>query len=113
MAYQDEDRIERLEVCRAYAVFAGADGRQQLADDPAAYVRRLIADSDEPTPNEITVHQRSVTDEGGDWIDDILMTMKPEPTTPAPPPPDPPQALIFHQETGAAASRYITIVLGS
>lgn len=113
MEYEDATSPARAVRVETFGVYVVLGGGQQLGstDDVEGFIREVLASSGAPAPNQVLVHHMarpaSATD-STNWLDDLIATL-PEPTTPTP---DPPQALVFHQESGAAASRYITIVLG-
>jgi len=115
MAYEAQQRVKRIATFGVYELnLSGAD-LAAFTQDPEASLTRFLAEEGEPAPNQVVVRtqQPSLTEDAGDdLIAQIVMDLRGGGgATTAPP--DPPQALIFHQETGAATSRYITIVLGS
>ena len=113
MEYEDaagQVQAVRVETFGVYALFGGA---QALAttDDAEGLIRDALAASGAPAPNEIIVHrlEPSSTDDAI-WWDEMLKDA--EPSAPAPAPaPGPPTAIVFHQESGAHISRYITIIV--
>lgn len=112
-AEQGRARAQRVETFGVYVLFGGAD-RLAAGDDVEGFITEVLARSDAPAPNEVLVHRMPVPEsetESTNWLDDLIATLPPEPTTPTAPPPDPPSALVFHQESGSMISRYITIVL--
>ncbi len=112
MAYES-GRLKRVgtEELRygVYELRLNEDEAKQLADNSADFITTLLKEEGAPDPNEVVFEPSAAAD----WIDDLIKTMKPKTPSPAPAPapPDPPQGLVFHQESGAAVSRYIVIVL--
>jgi hypothetical protein len=114
MTYEAQKRVIRIATFGVYELALSGDDLEAFTDDPKASLTRFLAEAGEPAPNEVIVRaqQPSLTEDAGDdLIAQIVMDLRGGGGTTAPP--DPPQALVFHQESGAAASRYITIIIPS
>jgi hypothetical protein len=113
MTYKAQKRVSRIATFGVYELALSGGDLEAFADDPKASLTRFLAEAGEPAPNEVIVRtqQPSLTEDAGDdLIAQIVMDLRGGGGTA---PPDPPQALVFHQESGAAASRYITIIIPS
>jgi hypothetical protein len=113
MAYDGQERVKRIATFGVYELNLAEGDRAAFDGDPAGSLTRFLAEEGQPAPNEVVVRKQPASlthDAGDDLIAQIVMDLRGGGgATTAPP--DPPQALVFHQESGALISRYITIVL--